>query len=181
MLKYSFANCSQTFEEGENKKKKKKPFDASRFDPKSLLWRTFVVSGRENEERTQMVLRRPEDCDSSENKKIKIRGTRNGRLFVGTDVFRVLSCCVGAVNLCISLALHFFLDLLVKYDSFSVREGWTLPRSSVQGEAAIELRRSAQPAFDKTQRPAKILLTSLSLSIPRTKKNKKQKCPVALE
>lgn len=59
-----------------------------------------------------MVLRRPEDSDGSEKEKRNKREEKTGRLFVGTDVFRVLSRCVGASHLCFSLALSFLFFLL---------------------------------------------------------------------
>lgn len=120
---------------------------------------------------TQMV-RRPEDSDWQLRKwKRKIRGNRNGRLSGGTDVFRVLSCCVGVGNLCISLALHFFLALLVKSDSFSVRGD--LASVFRPGRSCHRMWRSAQPAFTPVTAKILLIITSLSLSIPRAKKKKK--------
>lgn len=97
---------------------------------------------------TQMVLRRPEDSDWQLRKwKWKMGG-----LFVGTGVFHVLSCCVGASNLCILLARG-----LRSCVTLFRRDGRTLPRSSVHGKAAIECKDQLKALLIKLNVSAKLL------------------------
>lgn len=69
----------------------------------------------------------------------------------------------------------FFFALPVKSDRFSVRGGWTLPRSSVQGEAAIECEDQLNLLLIKLNASAKSSSHNCHCQFQEQKKKKEKK------
>lgn len=125
---------------------------------------------------TQMVLKRPEDSDWQQRKwNRKISRNRNGYLSVlmsSVCFLVVLELAIFAFpRLC-----TFFFTLPIKSDRFSVRGGWTLPWSSVQGEAAIECEDQLNLLLIKLNASAKS--SSHNCHCQFQKQNKTKKVPL---